>query len=367
MSGSERQQKTSADIASALVELMEMAVEVDNIDGLQDLLPYISKVLNSRPITMCLSDPRFLAPRFFQYGMDSQAAVNMEKLCEAQFENVSNQSDSRPLSVSLESIMGEKNKILLYPLFHKQVFVGQLGLLIGGDKAPVMPEQWDKILRLLAGTLNRLAENQKQEKQITYLNTYLTVSSMLAQSIDLHELMEIALNCAMDIVSAEAASVLLLDDDKTSFNFYEVEGPAKPVLMTTTIPADKGLAASVLEKNKSEVINDVQNDPRFYREIDSASGFKTRNMIAIPLVAGDEHIGVLEVLNKMGEDSFTEEECLLLFSIAEEIAFAIRNAKVFEYVVDTYCKQRQGLGSCKGCSRPLGSWTPCAKQRDAGM
>lgn len=59
-------------------------------------------------------------------------------------------------------------------------------------------------------------------------------------------------------------------------------------------------------------------------------------------------MGVLEVLSKEGGGLFADEECLLLVSVAEEIAFAVRNAKVFEYVVNTYCKQRQGQGSCRG-------------------
>jgi GAF domain-containing protein len=171
----------------------------------------------------------------------------------------------------------------------------------------------------------------------------------------------------MELVSAEAATVLLLDDDKVNFNFYEVEGPAKIVLKATTFPADRGLAGSVLKERKSEVVNDVQSDPRFYGKIDSESRFQTRNMIAIPLVAGEEPVGVLEVLNKTQGRSFTEEEHLLLISIAEEIAFAIRNAKVFEYVVNSYCKQRQGLASCKGCQRPLGSWTPCVRYRQTDL
>ena len=86
-------------------------------------------------------------------------------------------------------------------------------------------------------------------------------------------------------------------------------------------------------------------------------------MIVIPLVAGEERIGVLEVLNKADGAFFTEEEHLFMVMIAEEIAFAVRNAKVFEYVVNSYCKQRQGQASCKGCKRPLGSWTPCVKYR----
>jgi GAF domain-containing protein len=71
--------------------------------------------------------------------------------------------------------------------------------------------------------------------------------------------------------------------------------------------------------------------------------------------------------NKSGGEPFTDDERPLLESIAEEIAFAIRNAKIFEYVVKSYCKQRQGANSCKGCKRPLKSWTPCAKYLAKGI
>lgn len=101
--------------------------------------------------------------------------------------------------------------------------------------------------------------------------------------------------------------------------------------------------------------------PRFFKKIDSEYGFVTQSLIAIPLTAGEEKIGVMEVLNKSGGEPFTDEERLLLDSIAEEIAFAIRNAGIFEYVINSYCKQRQGEKSCKGCKRPLRSWTPCVK------
>lgn len=87
-------------------------------------------------------------------------------------------------------------------------------------------------------------------------------------------------------------------------------------------------------------------------------------MIALPLTAGEEKIGILEVINKLDGDVFTEDELLLLLSIADEIAFAIRNARIFEYVVNSYCFQRQGLATCRGCKRPLGSWTPCVKYRE---
>jgi GAF domain-containing protein len=202
------------------------------------------------------------------------------------------------------------------------------------------------------------------EKQLAYLNAYMTVSSAITQPLGLHELLETVLFCSMEAVSAEAASVLLLDDEKKEFKFYQVEGEVKEVLIKSSFPADKGIAGWVMQNQQSQAINDVGSDPRFFSDVDSKSSFKTRNMIAIPLTADEEKIGVLEVINKADALGFTEKEHHLLCSIADEIAFAIRNAKLFEFLADLYCQQRQGKNSCKGCRRPLGSWTPCVKYRE---
>ena len=90
-------------------------------------------------------------------------------------------------------------------------------------------------------------------------------------------------------------------------------------------------------------------------------------MIAIPLMAGEEKVGVLELINRIDGKPFLEEELLWLIPLADEMAFAVRNAIVFEYVANTYCKQLQGMMSCKGCQRPLGTWTPCVKYRQADI
>jgi len=221
--------------------------------------------------------------------------------------------------------------------------------------------------RLRESRLRLDAAHRQLLKQTRYLNTYLTVSSMVAQCLDPHELLEAVLNVVMETVAAEGASVLLLDEDQANFRFYSIEGPAKQCLMSATFPADKGIAGSIMQTQQSEVINDAHIDPRFFGEIDSKYGFVTQNLIAIPLTAGEENIGVMEVINKSGGELFTDEDRLLLDSIAEEIAFAIRNARIFEYVVNSYCKQRQGETSCKGCKRPLRSWTPCAKYLEKGL
>jgi len=352
-----------------LMELAEIAVVTQNLEEFAQLvLPIIAGMMHSDSAFLYIVDSHLPLRRFFQHGFQPETASQIEKLCTEQFDQVSSQVDLKPVSISAPEALGMAADLVLYPLPDGgETCIGLIGLTIQQGAVLTPPALWERLLRLMANTVSRLVERMKSEQELIHLNTYLTVSSMLAQSLGLHELLEAALYCSMDAVSAEAASVLLLDDEKKNFVFYQVEGPSKPVLMTTTLPADKGLAGSVLQTQQSEVINDVPNDPRFYGKIDSESGFQTRNMIAIPLVAGEERVGVLEVLNKVDGDSFTEDEHSILLSIAEEIAFAIRNAKVFEYLANTYCRQRQGLGSCKGCNRPLGSWTPCVKYREASI
>ncbi len=368
MTAAESPPQPPADSPWSLVQLLEMALASQSLEQFaQDALPALAQMAQSPRAVLYSADARLSAPVFFQHGLPSAAMAEIETQSAEQFRLLCSKPDPQLARISSSSAGGMGAELSWFPLRTGEACVGLLGLEVDKDRELGAPVLWQKLLGALANAVGLLIERAEVERRQLHLNTYLTVSSMLTQPLDLHELLETALYCCMDVVSAEAASILLLDDDKANFQFYQVEGHAKPMLAAATFPADKGLAGSVLESQQSEVINDVRGDPRFYQQIDSETGFQTRNMIVIPLVAGEEKIGVLEVLNKASVDDFTDEEHLSLVSIAEELAFAIRNATVFEYVVNTYCKQRQGQMSCKGCQRPLGSWTPCVKYREVGI
>jgi GAF domain-containing protein len=361
------QARLTLEEALHLVDLAELAARAPNLENLAaTLLPDLATMTGAMAAVLFLEDPRLLAPLFFQGGLPPKAASPLEGHLAAEFRRWQQVDRRAPRSVSFSSLPG--SRLHLFPLCSPGVYHGLLGLLSADPGGLSAASCLQRFLPLLTQNVAHLLDREEYEKKIAHLNTYLTISSMIAQALDLRDVLEAVLYFSMEAVAAEAASVLLLDYEKKNFKFYSVEGPAKPVLLTATFPADQGLAGAILTSQQSEVINDVQHDPRFYGKIDAESGFSTHSMIVIPLTAGEEKVGVLEVLNKVGDRPFTEEERLLLQSIADEIAFAIRNAKLFEVVVKSYCKQRQGLNTCKGCKRPLGSWTPCVKYREeAGL
>jgi GAF domain-containing protein len=344
----------------ALAEVADMAVTAKSPTHLAEaVLRTLSDLFKADAAILFCADARLANPFFSHKGLSEPDILSIKNWCCERMEG----TPSGPSLPGSAPLIAQAIPLQLFPLAAHEKQLGFLGLGVPGDGRPEGP-LLARALSLVSHSLANLLDRTSLEKQLYRLNTYMNVSSLIAQALDLRDVLEAVLYFGMEALSAEAASVLLLDYEKKNFRFYSVEGPAKTVLLTATFPADQGLAGSVLRSGRSEVINDVRNDPRFYDRTDAQSGFVTRNVVAVPLAAGEEKIGVLEILNRMDGAPFTEEDRLLLQPIAEEVAFAIRNAKLFEVVVKSYCKQRQGLNTCKDCKRPLGSWTPCVRYRE---
>ena len=194
------------------------------------------------------------------------------------------------------------------------------------------------------------------------LNLYQTVSSSLAYIGDLQELLTTIVSIVTSELHCEESSVLLYDEETNEFEFFTAAGETGMNLVKERFPADKGIAGRALRERTTQVVNDVQNDPDFFGNIDKDHDFKTKSIIVAPLISGDEFVGVINALNKVENKVFDQEDDQILSAIADEVALAVKHARLFEYVVDSYCKIRQGFNSCKGCKRPLKSWTPCVRQ-----
>ncbi|RLB04624.1 MAG: phosphohydrolase, partial [Deltaproteobacteria bacterium] len=70
-------------------------------------------------------------------------------------------------------------------------------------------------------------------------------------------------------------------------------------------------------------------DPRFFKEVDEAADFVTHNLICVPLRTKEEIIGVVQGINKRDGD-FTQEDLELFQSLADQIAIALDNARLYE-------------------------------------
>src|SRR5688572_22484806 len=177
----------------------------------------------------------------------------------------------------------------------------------------------------LRGTQETLSQREKE------LAAAQRISEALSQRIKLQDLIEQALRTTLDVLDAENGSLLLADVETEQLVFYHSIGD-KPVPHGTDIPWTQGIAGAVFQSRKTEIVSDVQKDPRHFAEIDLACGSVTRDMITIPLKKWEgDPIGVVQVMNKR-HGRLNEQDVGILLIICALSATAIEQARLFENI-----------------------------------
>jgi Nif-specific regulatory protein len=129
--------------------------------------------------------------------------------------------------------------------------------------------------------------------------------------------------------------VLLLDADTNEFVFpyvAEQNPEAAARLASLRVPADRSIAGAVVREGRAIRVDDAHADPRFYSEVDRTTGIPTGSLLAAPLRSRHGTIGVIEVVNRRGGGSFTDDDLAFLEALAGSVAVAIENARLYEQV-----------------------------------
>ena len=167
------------------------------------------------------------------------------------------------------------------------------------------------------------------QTRLTRFRRVLELSHVLNSTLDLPSLLDLIIRAARELTETEASSILLTDS-KTGELFFEAATGTKSEEVKHVIVPPQSLAGWVAREAKVQVIDDVSRDPRHSPVSDEQSGFRTRALIAVPLQVKGHIIGVLEVLNRIDNTPFNDEDVDVLTSLAAQAAVAIENARLFQ-------------------------------------
>jgi signal transduction histidine kinase len=160
------------------------------------------------------------------------------------------------------------------------------------------------------------------------------VARDLAAELDLEILLERIVDAAVAVVRASAGSLLIWDALSNDLVFTVARGGGGQALIGRRMPAYKGIAGWVLANHRSAIVHQVRQDPRFFGAIDESLGFRTSSLLAVPLIAKGQAIGVLEVLNQASGRPFDQQDADLLMALGGQAAVAIKNARLYRQVQD---------------------------------
>lgn len=145
-----------------------------------------------------------------------------------------------------------------------------------------------------------------------------------------HLLVQIVASAA-EMMNAHGGAVLLLDPDGKNLTFVAASGGAAQELKGIKVPVnDKSIAGYVAGSGVSYIENDTQHSPFFTGQVDEKTQYVTRKLVCVPLKVQYNLTGVVEVINKISGDDFTQEDVFLLEALADVAAVAIQNSRLYE-------------------------------------
>ncbi len=160
------------------------------------------------------------------------------------------------------------------------------------------------------------------------LRALIRVAQTISSHLKLDDVLRAVLSETTRVMDAEAASLVLIDEDSRELVFHSATGHKADSLHRFRIPSGTGIVGHVIDSRTSLVINDAQADPRFYKQVDEFTGFATRSILCVPMASSNRLWGAIEILNRLDGSPFTSDDQALCEAIASQAAIAIENANL---------------------------------------
>jgi len=148
------------------------------------------------------------------------------------------------------------------------------------------------------------------------------VEQELSAALDLDDLLGRILTQTIAVLGATAGSIALVDGEG-GLRFRTASGPAAARLGSRTIRVGDGVIGWAVAHRLPVVVNDPSHDERHAHDLARDLETRPKNIIAAPLLDGDEIVGGIEILDKDGDEQFDDGDLKLLVLIAAQVAKAI--------------------------------------------
>ncbi len=157
------------------------------------------------------------------------------------------------------------------------------------------------------------------------------VAAALGSTLDLDLLLDVIMKKTTAVLDADRSTLYLHDEERGELWSKVTQGGE---IHEIRLKIPQGIAGWVAKSGETVNIPDAYNDDRFNREVDKASGYRTRSLLTMPMLnAHGKVVGVVQVLNKSGDRAFETDDEELLRALTSQAAVSIENSKLYQSLV----------------------------------
>ena len=215
-----------------------------------------------------------------------------------------------------------------------------------GEKSSQRPGETryriDQATRETVNAIAQLVESVQERENSGHLqNIIRDIGYAITSSVEIDTILESVLKVVYSFLNASTASIFLCEEKSEHLKVSAVR-PYKyyEQLQSLEFIIGEGIVGYVAQTQESVLIDDTRDDERFNSIADSMTGYQTRSVLCVPIVAADTLIGVLQVLDDQ-PSKFTVEDLHILESMAFFAASAFRieaqykqNRQVAETIIE---------------------------------
>jgi len=162
----------------------------------------------------------------------------------------------------------------------------------------------------------------------------------MGREADLSGLLLMILEKSRPWIQAEACSIFLPEEETGELVIHSAQGNSTPQLGTLRVPKGQGIVGTAMKERKTIRVDDVSKDSRFYSKADEKTGWKTKALLASPLLDGGECVGVIEFLNPIGRSAFTTGDETMVEYFAGLVAAALVRIRAHKAALERAAVQR---------------------------
>ncbi|MDD2500751.1 MAG: sensor domain-containing diguanylate cyclase [Geobacter sp.] len=185
-------------------------------------------------------------------------------------------------------------------------------------------------------TNNQMSESEQVVELLARRNaelaSLLEIGKTLISSLELREVLQAIMSQVERLLQPKTWSLLLVDDDTNELCFEIAVSPVAQELKGIRLKMGEGIAGWVAQSGQPLLIPDVSQDSRFASHVADEVEYPVSSILCTPLKIRDRVLGVIELINTVGERSFDDDDLPLLGAVADFAAIAIDNARNYRRV-----------------------------------
>jgi diguanylate cyclase (GGDEF)-like protein len=223
-------------------------------------------------------------------------------------------------------VVADRDSVVNY---ERAIFAGIAGMLLRPYRRDFLQKVVDKAIRRRNEIICNRQTVLSLRRKVQVLQTLNEVVQAINSSLKPKEILNTIMEKAAELIKAEGWSVLLIDESTNELVFEAASGKAGKKLLGMRLKIGQGVAGWVARYGKSLIVPDVAKDPRFYSGVDEKTKFTTKSVLCVPMRSRDRIIGVVEVVNKIGGDQFTQDDYEIFENVVAHLTIALEKAQMY--------------------------------------